>query len=91
MLRSPRRNTSTYYVCSVCQSHYEQPLGKLKATVSENGTENHTYKVHSGISVSDTCPECHSTLHVRTNLFFYGLVTEPDLVDSRANVVRFVA
>ncbi|KAI0818751.1 N2,N2-dimethylguanosine tRNA methyltransferase [Irpex lacteus] len=56
---------STYYVCTHCQSFYEQPLGKTVTTVHEgNGSTNHSFKTHSGPPVGDRCPECNSTLHV---------------------------
>lgn len=56
---------STYYVCTHCQSFYEQPLGKTVTTVHEgNGSTHHSFKTHSGPPVGDRCPECNSTLHV---------------------------
>ncbi|KAI5123353.1 hypothetical protein M0805_001774 [Coniferiporia weirii] len=57
--------TSTYYVCSGCQSFYEQPLGKIMEKVSEkSGQVNLLYKQRVGPPVGDKCPECDSALHV---------------------------
>ncbi|KAI0341600.1 N2,N2-dimethylguanosine tRNA methyltransferase [Trametopsis cervina] len=56
---------STYYVCSHCQSFYDQPLGRTVATVHEGtGAVNHSFKIQAGPPVSDRCPECNSALHI---------------------------
>ncbi|KAI0797923.1 N2,N2-dimethylguanosine tRNA methyltransferase [Abortiporus biennis] len=56
--------TSTFYVCSGCQSFYEQPLGRVHEQVSAKGNTTQLYKVRSGPTVSEQCPECNSILHV---------------------------
>ena len=57
--------TAVYYVCSGCQSFYEQPLGRMTEQVSEkNGHVNLHFKAHAGPTVSERCPECNSVLHV---------------------------
>ncbi|KAH8116969.1 N2,N2-dimethylguanosine tRNA methyltransferase, partial [Phellopilus nigrolimitatus] len=62
--------TSTYYICSGCQSFYEQPLGKIVEKVSEkNGQVNYIYRQRTGPPVGDKCPECESALHVRGSTF----------------------
>ncbi|KAH8833663.1 N2,N2-dimethylguanosine tRNA methyltransferase [Flagelloscypha sp. PMI_526] len=53
-------HTATYYVCSFCQSHYEQPLGKI----IEKSSSYVQGKVQQGPPVSNSCPECNSALHV---------------------------
>ncbi|PFH54319.1 hypothetical protein AMATHDRAFT_72825 [Amanita thiersii Skay4041] len=56
---------ATYYICSSCQSFYEQPLGRVIQKVHESsGSVNHYYKVHTGPCVSEKCPECDSPLHL---------------------------
>ncbi|KAI0807501.1 N2,N2-dimethylguanosine tRNA methyltransferase [Fomes fomentarius] len=56
--------TAIYYVCSGCQSYYEQPLGRMVEQVSQkNGQVNAQYKVHTGPPVSERCPECNFVLH----------------------------
>ncbi|KIP09582.1 hypothetical protein PHLGIDRAFT_126174 [Phlebiopsis gigantea 11061_1 CR5-6] len=58
-------NTASYYVCSGCQSFYEQSLGKVKTSVSaKTGDTNYHYKVNTGPPVSDKCPECNSIFHL---------------------------
>ncbi|KAI0035088.1 N2,N2-dimethylguanosine tRNA methyltransferase-domain-containing protein [Vararia minispora EC-137] len=58
-------NTSTVYVCSFCQAHYDQPLGKaVEKKNDRTGQVTHLFKTQSGPPVADKCPECHSTLHV---------------------------
>jgi tRNA (guanine26-N2/guanine27-N2)-dimethyltransferase len=59
------RKTSTYYICTGCQSFYGQPLGKMTEKVHErSGNVNYLFKTHSGPSVPVRCPECNFTLHV---------------------------
>ncbi|KAF8212204.1 N2,N2-dimethylguanosine tRNA methyltransferase-domain-containing protein [Mycena galopus ATCC 62051] len=47
--------TSTYWVCSNCQSYYGHPLAKLV----ERSTQ-----LQGGPPVMDKCPECDSVLHM---------------------------
>ncbi|PCH38052.1 guanine-N2--methyltransferase [Wolfiporia cocos MD-104 SS10] len=57
--------TSTYYVCSGCQSFYGQPLGRMTENVHEaTGNVNLHFKAHTGPPVDNKCPECSFPLHV---------------------------
>ena len=61
-----QRKTANYYICSYCQVWYEQPLGKIKIHEQSGGKNvNYHYGVQAGPTVSEKCPECESTLHVR--------------------------
>jgi len=63
--------TSTYYVCSGCQSFYEQPLGRIVEKSHQGSAQvNLQFKTHSGPPVSEKCPECNSTLHVSRVFWF---------------------
>ncbi|KAM5531216.1 hypothetical protein V8D89_015134 [Ganoderma adspersum] len=55
--------TSVYYVCTGCQSFYEQPLGRMVENVSQKGNVSLHFKAHTGPTVSERCPECNSALH----------------------------
>jgi len=57
--------TSIYYVCSGCQSFYEQPLGRMTDRVNDrSGNATTLFKTHVGPPVPEKCPECESPLHV---------------------------
>ncbi|KAH7914686.1 tRNA methyltransferase [Hygrophoropsis aurantiaca] len=57
--------TAMYYVCTGCQSFYEQPLGRMVEKVHEqSGNVNHLFKTHIGPPVSQKCTECDAPLHV---------------------------
>ncbi|KAH9180678.1 N2 N2-dimethylguanosine tRNA methyltransferase [Lactarius sanguifluus] len=57
--------TSIYYVCSGCQSFYEQPLGRMTERVNDrSGNATTLFKTHDGPPVSEKCPECGAPLHV---------------------------
>ncbi|KAG6874180.1 hypothetical protein C0995_003726 [Termitomyces sp. Mi166 len=56
--------TSAYYICSSCQSFYEQPLGKVVEKQSAAGNINYLFKIQNGPGVTEKCPECDSTLHM---------------------------
>ncbi|KAH9063312.1 N2 N2-dimethylguanosine tRNA methyltransferase [Lactarius vividus] len=57
--------TSIYYVCSGCQSFYEQPLGRMTERVNDrSGNAITLFKTHVGPPVSEKCPECGAPLHV---------------------------
>ncbi|KAF5380997.1 hypothetical protein D9615_003984 [Tricholomella constricta] len=56
--------TSAYYICSTCQSFYEQPLGKVVAKPSAAGNINYLFKIQYGPAVTEKCPECESALHM---------------------------
>lgn len=57
--------TSTYYICSGCQSFYSQPLGRMTENVHEaTGNVNYHFKAHTGPAVPNKCPECNSALHI---------------------------
>ncbi|KAJ3491602.1 hypothetical protein NLJ89_g11324 [Agrocybe chaxingu] len=56
---------STFYVCTTCQSYYEQPFGKmLSKTHEKSGHTNLIFKTRAGPLVTGKCPECESNLHV---------------------------
>ncbi|KJA27360.1 hypothetical protein HYPSUDRAFT_212530 [Hypholoma sublateritium FD-334 SS-4] len=55
---------SIFYICATCQSHYEQPLGKMVMKTSESGNVNLNFKTSAGPPVSEKCPECKSNLHL---------------------------
>ena len=62
------RKNSTFFICVTCQSHYEQPLGKMISRVHEaSGQTNLIFKSQPTTLGSDRCPECNSHLHVRTS------------------------
>ncbi|KAH9079545.1 N2 N2-dimethylguanosine tRNA methyltransferase [Lactarius deliciosus] len=57
--------TSIYYVCSGCQSFYEQPLGRMTERVNDrSGNTTTLFKTHVGPPVSEKCHECGAPLHV---------------------------
>ncbi|CAA7271664.1 unnamed protein product [Cyclocybe aegerita] len=56
---------STFYICTTCQSHYEQPFGKMHSKTHEtSGHTNLIFKTRAGPPVTVKCPECESNLHV---------------------------
>ncbi|KAI0709326.1 N2,N2-dimethylguanosine tRNA methyltransferase [Earliella scabrosa] len=74
--------TAVYYVCSGCQSFYEQPLGRMIEQVSEkNGHVNLHFKVHTGPTVSERCPECNFVLHAAGPMWS-GALHNPEFVSS---------
>ncbi|KAJ7774864.1 N2,N2-dimethylguanosine tRNA methyltransferase [Mycena metata] len=56
--------TSTYWVCSYCQSFYGHPLGKVTENVHPSGAVNYHFKLQAGPPVMDKCPQCDSVLHM---------------------------
>ncbi|GLB34920.1 putative tRNA methyltransferase [Lyophyllum shimeji] len=56
--------TSAYYICSTCQSFYEQPLGRVIEKTQAAGNTNYLFKIQNGPPVTDKCPECDSALHM---------------------------
>ncbi|KAG8816924.1 RNA methyltransferase tRNA(m5U54)methyltransferase [Serendipita sp. 399] len=72
---------ATYYICTTCQSYYEQPLGRAVEQPSKKGEPNVNYKTHAGPPVSQRCPECDGTLHVVKTLirdyFRKGAIHDP--------------
>lgn len=67
-----KSQTSIFYICTICQSPYEQPLGRVVAKENSKGTHtDHLYKTHAGPGVPQRCPECNSTLHV--SIFFHDI------------------
>ena len=69
-LSSPNSKNSIFYICTTCQSHYEQPLGKAVTKTNEvSGNINYVFKTQAGPLVSDKCPECASNLHVSQQNF----------------------
>uniref|UniRef100_A0A8H7Y2X7 tRNA (guanine(26)-N(2))-dimethyltransferase n=1 Tax=Psilocybe cubensis TaxID=181762 RepID=A0A8H7Y2X7_PSICU len=39
---------STFYICTTCQTHYEQPLGRMITKTSTSGHTNYIFKTHPG-------------------------------------------
>ncbi|KAJ3896452.1 N2 N2-dimethylguanosine tRNA methyltransferase [Lentinula edodes] len=56
--------TSSYFVCTSCQSFYEQPLGRLVEKQGSRENVNTIYKTQPGPTVGGKCPECESGLHI---------------------------
>ncbi|KAJ7452385.1 N2,N2-dimethylguanosine tRNA methyltransferase [Mycena galericulata] len=56
--------TSTYWVCTDCQSFYGQPMAKVTEKVHQSGAVNYNFKLLAGPPVMDICPECQGTLHM---------------------------
>ncbi|KAK7014835.1 guanine(26)-N(2)-dimethyltransferase [Favolaschia claudopus] len=56
--------TSTYWICSNCQSFHGQPLARVTETPQPNGSINYNFKLSGGPSVPDRCTECNSILHM---------------------------
>ncbi|KAJ4000743.1 N2 N2-dimethylguanosine tRNA methyltransferase [Lentinula boryana] len=56
--------TSSYFVCTSCQSFYEQPLGRVIAKQGSGETVNTIYKTQPGPTVGSKCLECDSSLHI---------------------------
>ena len=65
-LTSYGSQTAVYYICTVCQSYCEQPLGRTVQGPSKKRSSepNLTYKSHAAPTAPQRCPECDSTLHV---------------------------
>ncbi|KAG9074871.1 RNA methyltransferase tRNA(m5U54)methyltransferase, partial [Ceratobasidium sp. 370] len=56
--------SAIYYVCSGCQSHHVQPIGRVVEKVHEgNGSVNLTYKAQSGPPIGPECEECGFKFH----------------------------
>ncbi|KAI8998564.1 N2,N2-dimethylguanosine tRNA methyltransferase [Trametes punicea] len=73
--------TAVYYVCSGCQSFYEQPLGRVTEQVSAKGNVTLHFKVHTGPPVPERCPECNSVFHVAGPMWS-GPIHDKDFVSS---------
>ncbi|EPQ58267.1 N2,N2-dimethylguanosine tRNA methyltransferase [Gloeophyllum trabeum ATCC 11539] len=72
--------TSTYYVCTGCQSFYEQPLARTVEQVHErSGNVNLLFKTHAGPTVPERCTECNSVLHVAGPMWS-GPLHDPEFV-----------
>ncbi|KIM58909.1 hypothetical protein SCLCIDRAFT_1050790 [Scleroderma citrinum Foug A] len=57
--------TSMYYICSGCQSFFEQRLGKAIEKVNEStGAKNYQFKTQAGPPVSSECSDCGFPLHI---------------------------
>ncbi|KAF9483764.1 N2,N2-dimethylguanosine tRNA methyltransferase [Pholiota conissans] len=70
---------SIFYVCTTCQSHYEQPLGRMMTKISDSGHVNYHFKINAGPPVSDKCPECQSNTHVAGPMWS-GFLHDTDFV-----------
>ncbi|TBU35890.1 N2,N2-dimethylguanosine tRNA methyltransferase [Dichomitus squalens] len=73
--------TAIYYVCTGCQSFYEQPIGRMIENVSGKGNVNLHFKAHTGPPVSERCPECNSALHAAGPMWS-GPLHDPEFVGS---------
>lgn len=81
------RKAANYYVCSHCQSWYEQPLGRVVEKVHEgSGHVNYLFKTQAGPTVSTRCPECESTLHVSHSLRAHDIPRNMALKMNRSQV-----
>ncbi|KAJ7285794.1 tRNA methyltransferase [Mycena rebaudengoi] len=69
--------TSTYWVCSNCQSFYGQPLARVFEKVHESGAMSLNVKLQSGPPVGEKCPECDSILHDFIGKVLEHLETNP--------------
>ncbi|KAK0503296.1 tRNA methyltransferase [Armillaria luteobubalina] len=79
--------TSAYFVCTSCQSFYEQPLGRVTEKKHEaSGNINYNFRTHPGPVVSDRCPECESALHIAGPMWS-GPIHDTDFV---AKVLEYV-
>ncbi|KAJ3744718.1 N2 N2-dimethylguanosine tRNA methyltransferase [Lentinula detonsa] len=56
--------TSSYFVCTSCQSFYEQPLGRVIEKQGSGESVNTIYKTQPGPTVGSKCLECDSSLHI---------------------------
>ncbi|KAJ7685216.1 N2,N2-dimethylguanosine tRNA methyltransferase [Mycena polygramma] len=56
--------TSTYWVCTNCQSFHGHPLAKVTEKVHPSGGVNYNFKLQGGPPVLDKCPECDGVLHM---------------------------
>jgi tRNA (guanine26-N2/guanine27-N2)-dimethyltransferase len=72
--------TSVYYICSGCQSVYEQPLGRIAEKINDrSGNATVLFKAHVGPPVPEKCPECGSPLHVAGPMW-NGQIHDPQFV-----------
>jgi tRNA (guanine26-N2/guanine27-N2)-dimethyltransferase len=72
--------TSVYYVCSGCQSFYDQPLGRTTEKINDrSGNSTVLFKTHAGPPVPEKCPECGSSLHVGGPMW-NGQIHDPQFV-----------
>jgi N2,N2-dimethylguanosine tRNA methyltransferase len=71
--------TSIYYVCSGCQSFYEQPLGRVTERINDRGNPTVLFKTHVGPPVPEKCPECDSSLHIGGPMW-NGQIHDPQFV-----------
>ncbi|VDB83009.1 unnamed protein product [Peniophora sp. CBMAI 1063] len=74
--------TSTFYVCTFCQSPHEQPLGRAVEKKNErSGNVNVLFKTQAGPLVDgNKCPECEQTMHVAGPMWNASL-HKPEFVD----------
>ncbi|KAL4067985.1 tRNA methyltransferase [Scleroderma citrinum] len=57
--------TSMYYICSGCQSFFEQKLGRAIEKINEStGLKSHQFKTQVGPPVSSECSDCGFPLHI---------------------------
>ncbi|KAJ7582668.1 tRNA methyltransferase [Mycena floridula] len=72
--------TSTFYICTACQSFYEQPFGKMVEKKHEaSGNVNLLFKTQHGPPVPNKCPECQSSLYMAGPMWS-GPIHDPDFI-----------
>ncbi|KAF7338271.1 tRNA (guanine(26)-N(2))-dimethyltransferase [Mycena venus] len=72
--------TSTYWVCSNCQSFYGHPLAKVTETAQPSGAINYNFKLQGGPPVMDKCPECDSVMHQMAGPMWSAPIHSPEFV-----------
>ncbi|KAF9075258.1 N2,N2-dimethylguanosine tRNA methyltransferase [Rhodocollybia butyracea] len=56
--------TSAYFVCTSCQSFYDQPLGRVVEKQGAGNNVNVIFKTQPGPTVGGKCSECESNMHI---------------------------
>ncbi|KAI6028745.1 tRNA methyltransferase [Pisolithus orientalis] len=73
-------NTSMYYICSGCQSFFEQKLGRTIEKVNEKtGARSYQFKTQVGPPVPSECSDCGFPLHV-SGPMWAGPLHNPEFV-----------
>jgi tRNA (guanine26-N2/guanine27-N2)-dimethyltransferase len=58
------RKHGLVYICHFCQSHYEQPFGRVVEKTTAKGATMENFKFISGPPVGEKCPQCESAMTV---------------------------
>ncbi|KAJ3909324.1 tRNA methyltransferase [Lentinula edodes] len=69
----------TCFVCTSCQSFYEQPLGRVVEKQGSRENVNTIYKTQPGPTVGGKCAECESGLHIAGPMWS-GSIHDTDFV-----------